>query len=196
MLPHTTEIVLWQQVIGTSLHPPYKVLNQEWHTLLSTSQWRPKCLHSNKALPNSSLSHQLLLLLLSISVIFFTYLPEKFFNQPSFLELFHVERGPKNNNHYTSQPSVSWHSQWRTWGFCWSRVSLAACPCWRQLAHSDKAEDARVLLYSVIYTISMYHILPQEPLWIIGTAFTGWMLPKSHPTERVKALTWLTELWF
>jgi len=155
MLLHTTEIVLWPQIIGTSLHPPYKVLNQEWHThFFQPASEDLNVYTATRLCPASSLSHQLLLLLLSISVIFFTYLPEKFFNQPSFLELFQVERGPKNNNHYTSQPSVSWHSQWRTWGFCWSRVSLAAWPCWRQLAHSDKAEDTRVLLYSLIYTTS------------------------------------------
>ena len=32
---------------------------------------------------------------------------------------------------------VSWHLQLRTGGFCWCRVLLPACPCWRQPAHLD-----------------------------------------------------------
>jgi len=25
----------------------------------------------------------------------------------------------------------------RTTGFCWSKVLLPTCPCWRQIPHSD-----------------------------------------------------------
>jgi len=46
---------------------------------------------------------------------------------------------------------VSRHSQLRTGGF--SKVLLPACSCWRQLAHSNLAEDAIVLVSSVICTI-------------------------------------------
>jgi len=27
---------------------------------------------------------------------------------------------------------IRWHPQLKTWGFCWSKVLLRACPCWRQ----------------------------------------------------------------
>jgi len=41
---------------------------------------------------------------------------------------------------------VSQHLQLRTGVFCWCKVSLPACPCWRQQpAHSDYREDAGVL---------------------------------------------------
>jgi len=36
-------------------------------------------------------------------------------------------------SHYTGQPVVSWHIE----GLHWSIVLLLACPCWRQLVHSD-----------------------------------------------------------
>jgi len=29
------------------------------------------------------------------------------------------------------------HHQSRTRGFCWSKILLPACPCWRQLAYWD-----------------------------------------------------------
>ena len=36
---------------------------------------------------------------------------------------------------------VSRHLQLRTGGFCWCKVLLPTCPCWRQPAHSDYGED-------------------------------------------------------
>jgi len=32
---------------------------------------------------------------------------------------------------------ISQHPQLRTGGFCWSKILLPVCPCWRQLVHSD-----------------------------------------------------------
>jgi len=46
------------------------------------------------------------------------------------------------------------HLQLRTGRFCWCKVLLPACPCWRQPAHWHYGEDAGVLLNSVIYTVS------------------------------------------
>ena len=50
---------------------------------------------------------------------------------------------------------VSRHPQLRIGEFCWSKVLLPACPCWRLLAHSDYREDARVLLKRGTCTISV-----------------------------------------
>jgi len=50
---------------------------------------------------------------------------------------------------------VSQHPQLRTGGFCWSKVLLPRRPCWRQLAHLDYGEDARVLLSGVTCTVSI-----------------------------------------
>jgi len=50
---------------------------------------------------------------------------------------------------------ISRHSQsLRTDGFCWDKVLLPTCPCWRQLAHLDYGKDSRVLFCSVTYTVS------------------------------------------
>jgi len=51
---------------------------------------------------------------------------------------------------YTST-CVSQHPQLRTGGFCWSKVLLPACPCWRHLAHSNYGENARVFLNDVTW---------------------------------------------
>jgi len=61
---------------------------------------------------------------------------------------------PYNNNnvHYTGQPALT--STSRTGGFCWCKVLVPACPCWRHPAHSDYGENAGVL-DSVIYTVSV-----------------------------------------
>jgi len=32
---------------------------------------------------------------------------------------------------------VSRHPELRTRGFCWSKILLPTCRCWRQLAHMD-----------------------------------------------------------
>ena len=50
---------------------------------------------------------------------------------------------------------ISRHLQLRTGGFCWCKVSLPACPCWRQPARSYWGEDAGVLLNSVVCTVSV-----------------------------------------
>jgi len=51
-----------------------------------------------------------------------------------------------NSSHYPGQPALASTqnlsfltpvSQLRNEGFCWSKVLLPACPCWRQLAHLD-----------------------------------------------------------
>jgi len=52
----------------------------------------------------------------------------------------------------TIQPTVSWplysstcagrHLPLRTGEFCWCKVVLPTCPCWRQPVHSDQGEDA------------------------------------------------------
>ena len=42
--------------------------------------------------------------------------------------------------------------------FCWCKVLLPTCPCWRQPAHSDYGEDAGVLLNSVIYAVCVHHV--------------------------------------
>ena len=55
---------------------------------------------------------------------------------------------------YTSS-CVSRHLQLRTGGFCWCKVLLPACLCWRQPAHSDSGEDAGVLVNGVIYAVSV-----------------------------------------
>jgi len=67
------------------------------------------------------------------------------------------------------------HPQLRTGGFCWSKVSLSACPCWWQLVHAACGEDGRVLLNGVTYTISIqyclcsipspYHTVIVEQIW-------------------------------
>jgi len=61
---------------------------------------------------------------------------------------------PYNNNnvYYTGQPALT--STSRTGGFCWCKVLVPACPCWRHPAHSDYGENAGVL-NSVIYTVSV-----------------------------------------
>ena len=57
---------------------------------------------------------------------------------------------------------VTWHHLLRTGGFCWCKVLLPACPCWRRPVHLDciaitktLGEDAVVLLNSVICTVSV-----------------------------------------
>jgi len=65
----------------------------------------------------------------------------------------------------TSTATVSWplyrstcvgrHLQSQTRGFCWCKVLLPTSPCWQQPAHSDHGKDARVLLNSTIYTVSV-----------------------------------------
>jgi len=50
---------------------------------------------------------------------------------------------PPFYGHYTAYRSicVGRHLQLRTGGFCWCKVLLPTCPCWRQPAHSDYGED-------------------------------------------------------
>jgi len=59
---------------------------------------------------------------------------------------------------------ISRHPWLRTRGFYWSKVLLPACPYWWQLARLDYGEDARVLLNSVICTVSV-PFPPKQILW-------------------------------
>jgi len=52
----------------------------------------------------------------------------------------------------------------KNWTILLEQILLPACPCWRQLAHSDSGEDARVLLSGGTYAVS----IPRrtfEPKW-------------------------------
>ena len=49
--------------------------------------------------------------------------------------------------------AINQHSSWKTGVFYWSRVLLPTCPCWRQVAHLDLGENARVLLNGVTCTL-------------------------------------------
>jgi len=53
------------------------------------------------------------------------------------------------------RPLYNWRTQSGTGGFCCSKVLPRARPNWQELAHSDEGEDARVLLNSVTYIISV-----------------------------------------
>jgi len=59
-------------------------------------------------------------------------------------------------SHYPGQPVLAGmlSSELEVW--CWCKVLLPACHCWRQLVHSEK-EDARVILSGLTYTISVPH---------------------------------------
>jgi len=43
----------------------------------------------------------------------------------------------------------------KNWRFCWCKVSLPVCPCWRQPAHSYSGKDAGVFLNSAICAVSV-----------------------------------------
>ena len=43
--------------------------------------------------------------------------------------------------------------------FCWRKVLLHVCHCWRHLMHSDKGEVARVFVEGVIYSIFILPVL-------------------------------------
>ena len=72
---------------------------------------------------------------------------------------------------------VSQHLQLRTRGFCWCKVLLSTCPCWRQPAHLDWVEDAGVLLNSVNYTVS----IPQHVYKSIKSTEDTW----AHYTQSI-----------
>ena len=50
---------------------------------------------------------------------------------------------------------VSQHLQLRTGGFCSCKVLLPACPCWRQPAHLDQAEEMESSSTVLSYTVSI-----------------------------------------
>jgi len=80
--------------------------------------------------------------------------------------------------------SVSRHLQLRTGGFCWSKVLLPACPCWRQPVHSDYGEHAGFLL--VIYIVSIPCINKRKNTHLFNGPFPG--LPRWASTRKVKPI--------
>lgn len=61
----------------------------------------------------------------------------------------HITNERKTTTTAISRPphrstGVTWHLQWIIGWFCYSKVLLPACPYWRQVAHTDEAQDTRV----------------------------------------------------
>ena len=70
----------------------------------------------------------------------------------------HKHKTHTHAHHFMAVIQLNLHQpRLRTRGFCWSKVLLAACPCWRQLVHWDFGEDAGVLLSGVTFTMSTPH---------------------------------------
>jgi len=81
---------------------------------------------------------------------------------------------------------VSWQApELRTGGFCWSKILLPACPCWRQLVHSDWGGDTSLV---VLPAPSPYHIPRSERLWIMRTGLLDDGCTSCYPAVIVKAL--------
>jgi len=68
---------------------------------------------------------------------------------------------------------VTGHLQLRTGWFCWNKVLLPACPCWRQ-------EDARVLLSSVECTVSAPSHISNTRAHISKCVTIGWFVTYSE----------------
>jgi len=75
----------------------------------------------------------------------------------------HVETRANVLQSHTGQTMLAGIPKFRTRGFCWSRLLLPTCPCWRQVAQKT---NIRVLLTDVNYTAHITLKLVTKLTWL------------------------------